>query len=55
MFQVKHVPRESYALKRITIPVELHEKIGFLAEKYNLSYSEVVKQCIEYSVEKMEK
>ncbi len=52
MFQVKHVPRESYALKHITIPFELHAKVEYLTEKYNQSYSEVVKQCIEYSIEK---
>lgn len=55
MFQIKYVPKEVYELKRITIPIVLHEKIGMLAKKYNLSYSEVVKQSIEYAINKIEK
>lgn len=55
MFEIKPKERISYALKQIALPIELHVIVDALAKKYNLSYSEIVKQCIEYSVEKMEK
>lgn len=54
MFQLKKDYKD-YESKTLRLPKELIEQLQNEANKNNLSFNRVVIQCIEYSLEHMEK